>query len=65
MFKKFWQATGNEKFVWRTIVGGCTFLSVFTLFTTEPPSAMVWAMGMLNGFLVYELLNTEFEEDEQ
>lgn len=64
MFKNFWIKLGNEKFTWRIIVGGCTFLSTFTLMTTEPPASVAWAMGVLNGFLILEELRDEFEDEQ-
>ena len=62
--KKIRDKIGEEKFVWRVIVGGCTFLSTVVLMTTEAPRSLVWMMGMLNGFLLIEQLNNEFEEDD-
>ena len=64
LFKKFWEKIGKKKFVSRTVTVGCTLITLFMVATMPLPRTGVWAMGIINGFLILMELDADYDEEE-
>ena len=62
LFKKFWDKISNERFVSRVVTITCTLITLFMVTTFPLPKVGVWAMGIINGFVILTELDAEFDE---
>ncbi len=65
LFKKFWDKISNERFVSRVVTITCTLISLFMVVTMPLPKTGIWAMGIINGFLILMELDADFDEEDK
>lgn len=63
LLRAFWEKIGTEKFVGRVATIGCTLATLFMVMTMPMPKAGMWAMGVINGFMILVQVDSEFEEE--
>ena len=57
-----WKKIGEEKFTSRVVTITCTLITLFMVTTFPLPKVGVWAMGIINGFVILTELDAEFDE---
>ena len=62
LLKKIWEKVGEERFVSRVATVGCTILTLYLVLFTPLPQTGIWAMGVINGFMILVELDSEWEE---